>query len=424
MEQPGFFTGRLVSVLPLLVVALGCSDEGGETYGRESDAVINGTDVTSTTSAVVAVYMRKQPNPTSDWYPHPCSGVVLTPSYNSTPYVLTARHCVVPEGQDSDDPPMPPEYFKMTGAYAPGAPTPPFDAPLGCTVYAPPVGIGYLGMSDTLDMAIIKACAPIPNMAGKVSRPLYMSSTGELSGELLDVYGYGCTSGFGSDCPGGGTLRETDGHEINAFFGTDIGGTGEDWPIFGYQTGGSGGALTSGDSGGPGFATVNGSRWMQVGVTQSNGGDYAISRISMEFIFSAIQRVYVRPHNAMTEALTFTNALPGASVQSVTTQSVSTRVRDRQWLRYNLSTHRFFLPDVNGNPITCLQRNGSSVVMQTCNTSNSQKWWVTKDSTIRDGNIDCLHRQSSGTVTLASCSASNTAQKWYFDPDSGVNAVF
>ncbi len=415
-----------------LAAAPGCGEEG-TAFENEASEIHNGTTVTSTTNAMVAVFHRSDDGIDEAWDPRPCSGIVLNPSGLTDAYILTARHCLTPAWSNPfvDGPIISPEFIKVTGAYAPGL-TPPSDALAACKVSAPPVGTGYLGLNETLDMAIVHTCDLIPHLptAVTVSKPLFLASSAELEDATLDMYGYGCSGGSGSTCTGAGVLRESEGHPVTDFVHTSPGATGYDWNMYTYGNNSNGAWLDHGDSGGPAFASLQGSRWMQVGVRTNagspsqDGEDTVVSRITMQWIQSVIKRIYIRPHGAMSEALTRSGTGSGASLSTVSSLTVrgggSTALRDKQWFRYDFDTRRFFLPSSTGAPVTCLRRNGTTADMATCSSSSSQKWWVNGDSTVRDSSgTQCLQRQSNGSVVVSSsCSSSNTSQKWYFDGDS------
>jgi hypothetical protein len=428
-----FLSSRSVVALCLAFAGLGCGDEGAA-FEVQTDQIVNGTDVTTAPrEAVVAVYHRQQDNVDSPWYPHPCTGIVLNPSGLNTTWVLTARHCIVLGDQDTDGTPLSPSSVKISGGLSPGA-TPPFDAVSACNIFAPPVGVNYLDLSQTIDLAIIQVCDLIPGASSAVSVPLFMAASSDLQDQFLEEYGYGCSVGFGQTCTGGGRLRYSSGHQILSFTGTTPGGTGSEFTIYRFSDGLGGAYQTSGDSGGPSFWTAPNSLKVQIGVHKGGGSggnfntDTAISRISNQWVQAVIQHVFIRPHNATSEALTRSSTFSGASLSTAATISVNaggaTAVRKRQWFRYDFPTRHIIMSVQPGETTTCLNRKSDDTLqMATCSSSSTQKWWITESHTITTNDSHCLTRQSGGSVVLATCSTTSTAQKWYIDADSHVPGV-
>jgi hypothetical protein len=414
--------------------AIGC-DAGDPDLAleQESSAIANGTVVTTNSYGVVAVYHRYADSSSSPWYDHPCTGIVLNPSTGWESIVLTARHCVTPYANPNDGidgPPLGPDRIRVTAELSPGATQPPANAVAACHVDVPPSpNNGYLGLNETLDLALLYVCAPIPGL-NATSTPLYMGSTGDLLGDSLTMYGYGLSAG--SDNTTGGTLRSSKGHQITDWSYTSPGDTGYDYNGYHFSDGTNGTYLLHGDSGGPSFWQQTNSLKVQIGV-HARGGfsgaseDTSISRITNTWIQGSIGRLYIRPHNAMTEALTRSSLDSGASVKTATTSYIlaHSNVAVRQYFEYEFSTRHIRAPlTVDGN--TCLRRNGDlSVQMLTCSSSsNYQKWWVTDQNTIRTSDQYCLQRQSDGSLVVAACSDTNKAQKWYFDYDAKVAGEF
>ena len=424
---------RIGAALLLGSGAIGCGEgEPGDELDEESRAIANGTTVSSNSWGVVAIYHQNENTSSSTWFPRPCTGIVLNPSTGWESVILTARHCVTPDAnpnQGVDGPPLSAARLRVTAELAPGPAPPPPSAVTPCNIAVPPSpNNGYLDLDETLDLALVFVCTPIPGLSA-VSIPLYMSSTGDLDGDALSMYGYGCF--VGADSSTSGVLRTSTGHHITGFDTFNAGETGYDYNGFKFSDGTNSTYLLHGDSGGPSFWQASNSFSVQIGVHDSGGAaggkswDTAVSRITTQWIQSRIGRLYIRPHNAMTRALTRSSLNNGASVSTATTSSVQSTVAVSQYFEYEFSTRHIRAPDsVDGT--TCLKRNSdNTVVMQTCTTYTSQKWWVTDENTIRTHDPSlCLQRQSDNTVIVAQCSDTNKAQKWYFDFDSKVSGVW
>jgi hypothetical protein len=417
--------------------ALGCADPGPE-LEEQSGAIQNGTVVTTNSYGVVAVYHRYADTSSSAWYDHPCTGIVLNPSTGWESIVLTARHCVTPYANPNDGidgPPLGPDRIRVTAELSPGPNPPPANAVAPCNLDVPPTyvpttpGGGYLGLNETLDLALLYVCNPIPGL-GATSTPLYMGSTGDLLGDSLTMYGYGI--GSGTDNTTAGILRSSKGHQITDWVYTSPGDTGYDYNGYDFSDGTNGTYLLHGDSGGPSFWQQTNSLRVQIGVHQRGGAsgysqDTSISRITNTWIQSSIGRLYIRPHNAMSMALTRSSLDSGASVKTATTSYIDSHssVAVRQYFQYEFSSRHIRAPlSVDGN--TCLRRNSdNSLQMLTCSsTSSYQKWWVTDQNTIRTSDMYCLQRQSDDSLIVAPCDDTNKAQKWYFDYDSRAANVW
>ena len=89
---PAFSLGLVGAGLMLLGAgALGCdAGDPDPALEEESGAIANGATVTSNGYGVVAVYHRYENSPSSPWYDHPCTGIVLNPSTGWESIVLTA----------------------------------------------------------------------------------------------------------------------------------------------------------------------------------------------------------------------------------------------------------------------------------------------------------------------------------------------
>ena len=321
--------------------AIGCGDgEPGEALDEETGAIANGTTITSNLYGVVAIYHQNEDTPSSTWFPRPCTGVVLNPSTGWETLILTARHCVTPDAnpnQGVDGPPLAEERIRVTAELAPGPAPPPANAVAPCSLSVPPSpNNGYLGLNETLDLALLAVCDPIPGL-NATSTPLFMGSTGDLSGASLTMYGYGISSGTNNATSG--VLRRSTGHQITGFDGTSPGATGYDYNGYNFSDGTNSTYSLHGDSGGPSFWQETNSLRVQIGVhatggSPGNSSDTSISRITNTWIQSQIGRLYVRPHNAMTRALTRSSLNSGASVSTASTSAVQSTVAVSQYFEY------------------------------------------------------------------------------------------
>jgi hypothetical protein len=413
---------RAFSYVAVLSLVAGCGEGIDDPLAEESSAIANGADVGTNGYGVVAVYHRRTASPSSAWYPHPCSGVVLTPSKTNGYIILTARHCVVADPGDVDLPTLPPSAIKVTAEVAPG-PLPPANAPTSCEVVGAPLDVNYLGLGQVLDMATVGVCAPIPGLAA-TANPLFMGSTGELIDQKAIAYGYGL---YDDDTEAtGGILRRATGMTIGP--GYDGGSTGYDYLHLGLTRGTGSSYLTYGDSGGPTFWTApSGGLKVQIGVHRLYDSiDVAVSRVTQQWISGVVGRFYIRPQDAMTRALSRSGDQAGATINAAVTANMSSGdLPYRQWFRYDFPTRHIMT--VIANPQTCLRRMGDNTLqMAACNaTAASQKFWMTLDNTLQDSSgTSCLKRSGTSGVVVAACSPTDTSQKWYFDMDSRVQGVF
>ena len=419
MKTIGRVTNCVATAL-WLAAAPGCGDaETGDALEEESSAIGNGTEVGTNGYGVVAVYHKRTSSPSSAWYPHPCTGVVLTPSKTNGYIILTARHCVTSDPGNVDGPTLPPSAIKVSADVAPGQ-LPPANAPTACEVVGAPLDVNYLNLGEVLDMATVGVCQPIPGLSA-TANPLFMGSNGDLIGQTVTAYGYGLDE---NDATGGILRRATGLTIVKGFNG---GATGYDYTYLDMTPGTNGAYLTFGDSGGPSFWNAPNALKVQVGVHKSySSRDTAVSRITAQFIGGVVGRFYIRPQDAMTRALSRSSDQAGASVNAAVTANISPGdLTTRQWFRYDFPT-RHIMTVIASTP-TCLRRNGDNTLeMVACNsTAASQKWWVTLENTLRDSSgTSCLKRSGTSGAVVAPCSSTDTSQKWYFDTDSRVAGVY
>ena len=63
-----------------------------------------------------------------------------------------------------DGPPLAPAQIRVTAELSPGV-TPPTNAVVPCNLTVPPSpNSGYLGLNETLDLALLFVCDPIPGL--------------------------------------------------------------------------------------------------------------------------------------------------------------------------------------------------------------------------------------------------------------------
>src|SRR6185503_14946873 len=153
-----------------------CGSEGpSESVSTVSSEIINGTPVQTNyppwNPGTVAVYHS---------YVRPCSGTLIRKQW-----VLTARHCIVVDGNVTFGPIMSLSGVKVAWALSPGL-TPPAGASQAVAIIA----------SDTVDVALIKISPEIPPEVG-LPAPLSNVPFPPL-GTLL-VMGYGRSVDGGDD---------------------------------------------------------------------------------------------------------------------------------------------------------------------------------------------------------------------------------
>ncbi len=411
---------RLGVSLSLLAAAPGCGEETGEGFAAEASELYNGTENGINSNGVVAVYMRTADSPSAPWYDHPCTGVVLNPSATDNYLVLTARHCVTAGGGTDNPVVLHPYGIKVSAALKPGK-QPPANAADACEIRATPSpNNGYLGLAYTLDMAIVRVCAPIPSLSATAT-PLFAGSAGGLIGEGgVVAYGYGYTSDGDY-----GILRRSQGHVVDEGFSG--GSTGYDYQDIHFTRGDNDTFTVNGDSGGPTYwLGRNGGLKTQIGVHSSyDNREAAVSRVTTQWIGSVLQRFYIRPQEAMTRALSRSGDQVGASVNAAATSGIAPAdLHVRQWLLFDFPTRHIYAP-LAYFPICLRRKSDNTLDMAACSTSTSQKWWPTADNMLQDGSeTSCLKRSGTSSVVVAPCSTTDLSQKWYFDADSRVAGVY
>ncbi|MGC4090616.1 MAG: RICIN domain-containing protein [Polyangiaceae bacterium] len=404
---------------------LGCGgaepQDSDDFVAARSSEMVDGTAVSINGAAVVAVYHKHQTSSGAwEWFGRPCTGRVLTPRA-STKYILTARHCVTAQDDTIHGPVIAPSQVQVS-ALVDAGPNPRGAFATSVHAFPNPPPSGYLGLEDTLDLAIVVVNGAIEGLTTAFVTPMGMymapsATLGEVSGSAgnIEHWGYGMTVP-GSNASSG-LLRQ--GFNFPYLYPNlaDPGPYGNDNVFYFYTNQSSNNAwITHGDSGGPAFRRAGLLR-LQIGVHHSGSGDVlggagedtAIGRRSMEWIQSIVGRFYWRPVHA-----TGTSVARSGVANRATLRAATNSASINQWWTYDFNTKRIRIPStLDGDFCVDLQWNNAAenqpIWLYQCSSSSAQRWVFTSaNQIVHEASGKCIDRDGSNNIVLKTCSNAQT----------------
>jgi hypothetical protein len=433
IARRSFVAGIGSAAVPLLLVLGGCGvesssgdDPPSNPTSDEQSELVNGTVASETfanNNGLVAVYhwMIEPTIGWNNWWPRPCSGIVLKTVVNTT-YVLTARHCVTQNGAINGSPWSPPYssrvMVKFGAAPGPANPNPPSGA-VGASAIWYHTTSGGTGPGDA---AIIAVPANWTGLSRR--RSIYMGDPAGLVGNTITAFGYGinindtrCGENAGSS--GAGTLRYFAGFPIVS--GAKGTGGGSDSGYYEFTNNSAGRIVTCGDSGGPDSTTgfPSGLSWPEptvFGVHSLGVGSPALSTAPGPWVANVMEGLYLSPYSATNKNL----YLQFTGTHWLTIANAPTGVG----LTYNRSTGRIIWHDDLEGDSYCLDRDTSANAhyFGSCSsTSPYSTFDITSDHRLKLRTLNlCLeHRPDLGDkVETRPCRSSTdplrTRQTWAF----------
>jgi hypothetical protein len=417
MKADGFKIG--VAAAALLLAGCG-APEGDGAANQEREAILNGTAASAafvSTIGMVAVYDREDAPNTALWFARPCSGTVVYSSGTSS-WVLTARHCLTTDGSITGAL-LPAGDFKLLSGTNPGpalpspTPTSPLEPPAAAItanfLVAAPVTAG-----QQLDLALLRVPADWSAIVSAL--PLLMSPVSAVNGLALNITGYGVSDNdtncqSDDDSSGAGVARFASGFTVNTASSFASGGG-----TFGYLDSSkpAGARAMCGDSGGADYAgwpksdpRVN----TLLGVHSTaivNGTGNVMDTSSGSWVSEELDGLYLFQWAGG-------NVRWDSSFNLTLTTGSSGPFFIYDELRRTVSVDF-------GDSAMCLQKRSSSdahAILATCNGSTAQKWQVTADNRIRNPSTNTCLQANGTSIVVSACVAGSTSsasrlQTWYW----------
>jgi hypothetical protein len=381
-------------------------DDSADVVTTKTSAIANGTDLSelsAQTYNLAAVYHAGLNG--AQWFPRPCSGMVVKATEDAFSYVMTARHCVTSD-LSIDGPLAAPASIRVVPRAKPGLAPPPFDAVVADDIQAMPV----TGSVETHDLAMIRVRA---NWAPLVRKHGFVVSAPEtLVGRLLLAFGYGISE-FNTACTDHSQNTVTTGAGIarSGSWFTVAGGSppppppegGGYYSFFNSNGGDPAQSIICGDSGGPDFVLLGAA--LQAAGVHSQGalslGEKSLSTAANTWVQDTLGGMYLSPDSMAN----YNFAVNANWVPFLTTNDNNGRT-----LRFYPSTKRINAFGAN----RCLVPTNQAA-MATCQDVALQRWDIGADRRII--HIDsgqCL--TASGTSVFGAACDGSAAQRWQFHP--------
>jgi hypothetical protein len=396
------------ALVPLL---LACGSDGPEGVAVSLQEIANGTAMSDAQVATYGLVALYHPGPnTSTIFKRPCSASIVRSTF-SVSWVLTARHCVTVPNTIMGAAVSAQSLF--LAPYSNPGPSS-FGLVPGGSFRAVEVRVPEAPAEDSsYDFALVRVNQDWSSRQN-YRFAFWVGNPQALVGLPFTAFGYGvdtadssCASAAaGYPSPGAGFARSGGEFTVGGISG------GAYW-FNNLSTGGQ--AVYCGDSGGPDFANIGPEDFVwthQIGVHSRGAGPTGISTLMSSWIQDQLGGYYLS-----TDWMRDQDVGINANNQAWRFAKTDARVR---LFKYNTSTQRISFMQNGSTRCLGLGAN-SSVMSQTCSSSNAQKWTISNHRTIQNvQSSQCLMATDGSDIRMQPCSFATIEigerQHWAFHP--------